>query len=201
MIGLENLQKAANNGDPEAQYQLGQKCEFGHDLPLDHPSAAAWYRKAAEQGHTSAQYALALLYEHGRGVGQDFEEAFRWYHTAAEKGDAWAQNNLGFLYSHGKGVNADPVEAIRWYKKAAKQGHFHAQFNMASKFASGSTGKQGLQVDLVEAWYWFSLAGQQTTALNKERVRHALETLEEHMDEAQIATARARLNPNPIPEA
>ncbi len=74
---------AAQSGDAEAQFYVGQIFEKGLGVDPDFGSAAQWYRKAAEQGYAAAQINLGSLYETGRGVEQDGEEALRWYRRAA----------------------------------------------------------------------------------------------------------------------
>ena len=73
------LQKAAAQGFPEAQYNLGVFYEKGHGIPQDDDRARAWYEKAAAQGNATAQYNLGNFYNDGRGVPQDFAKAREWY--------------------------------------------------------------------------------------------------------------------------
>ncbi|MGN0335771.1 MAG: tetratricopeptide repeat protein [Lachnospiraceae bacterium] len=50
--------KAAEQGEPNAQFEIGQLYEFGaHDIS----TARQWYTKAAEQGHENAQQKLREL--------------------------------------------------------------------------------------------------------------------------------------------
>lgn len=46
---LDALQAKAENGDAEAQLNLGIKYDLGEDVPRDNAEAAKWYCKAAEQ--------------------------------------------------------------------------------------------------------------------------------------------------------
>jgi hypothetical protein len=51
---LEALKRAAEQGQADAQYELGVLYEFGFKFP-DHKAAAfAWYNRAAEQGNAQA---------------------------------------------------------------------------------------------------------------------------------------------------
>ncbi|MGH9380035.1 MAG: caspase family protein [Thermoanaerobaculia bacterium] len=74
---------AAQGGDAEAQYYVGQMFERGLGVDPDFAAAADWYRRAADQEYSAAQIALGSLYESGRGVAQDAQEALRWYRRAA----------------------------------------------------------------------------------------------------------------------
>jgi TPR repeat protein len=52
--GLETLRQAAEQGNADAQYELGILYEFGYNF-ADHKAAAyAWYVRAAEQGNAAA---------------------------------------------------------------------------------------------------------------------------------------------------
>ena len=55
------FRKAADQGDPEAQYALGVMYKNGRGVPRDDAEAIKWYRKAADQGNADAQNALTTL--------------------------------------------------------------------------------------------------------------------------------------------
>ena len=101
---LEANLKAAEQGDSEAQTDLGMRYHTGDGVPKDYAEAVKWYHKAAEQGHAIAQYNLGVMYAIGEGVPQDDAEAAKWYRKAAEQGRARAQYNLGSMYEQGEGV-------------------------------------------------------------------------------------------------
>ena len=50
--------KAAEQGDADAQYNLGISYDRGEGVPQDYVEAVKWYRKAAEQGDADAQNKL-----------------------------------------------------------------------------------------------------------------------------------------------
>ena len=97
------LTKAANQGDADAQYNLGVAYHDGEGVPQDYAEAVRWWRKAAEQGNLMAQSNLGVAYEHGEGVPQDRREALRWWKKAASRGHAEAQFDLGIFYSGNEG--------------------------------------------------------------------------------------------------
>lgn len=51
---LEQLRQAAEQGDPDARYEMGVLYEYGFQLPKNKPPALAWYMLAANQGHARA---------------------------------------------------------------------------------------------------------------------------------------------------
>jgi hypothetical protein len=85
---VEALRAKAEQGDAEAQLNLGNGYYHGEGVPQDYAEAAKWNRLAAEQGHASAQYHLGFMYDNGQGVPQDYAEAVKWYRLAAEQGHA-----------------------------------------------------------------------------------------------------------------
>jgi hypothetical protein len=110
----------AEQGDANAQSNLGFMYEKGRGVPQDEAEAVKWYRLAAEQGYANAQSNLGFMYEKGRGVPQDDGEAVKWYRLAAEQGLARAQYNLGVMYGGGKGVPQDNVQAYMWFDLSAR---------------------------------------------------------------------------------
>ena len=73
----------AEQGNADAQGNLGLMYDFGKGVPQDYQEAARWYRLAAEQGHPSAQVNLGALYQGASGVTRDDAEAAKWYRKAA----------------------------------------------------------------------------------------------------------------------
>jgi TPR repeat protein len=106
--------KAAEQGNAEAQGQIGKMYDRGEGAPKDERMAVTWFRRAAQQGSPEAQYDLALMYKIGSGVPQDYAQALSWYQKAAEQGYAGAQYGLGGMYAEGKGVSPDFVLAYAW---------------------------------------------------------------------------------------
>jgi TPR repeat protein len=94
IICLADICKAAEQGDAEAQFNLGLIYNNSEGVPRDDVEALKWFLEAAEQGHAEAQFNLGRMYYNGAGVQQDFEEATNWYRKAAEQGDIEAQDTV-----------------------------------------------------------------------------------------------------------
>lgn len=120
-MALQEWRPLAEQGDADAQYNLGVMYQYGRGVAEDPAEAATWYRKAAEQGDAGAQYNLGVMYVEGQGVAQDYDEAVAWYRKAAEQGDAFAMVNLAAMYSYGKGVPRDYVRTHMWTSLAASR--------------------------------------------------------------------------------
>jgi uncharacterized protein len=113
---------SAEQGNAEAQYNLGLMYDKGQGVPQDYKEAVKWYRLAAEQGDAYGQFNLGLMCHEGKGVPQDHKEAVRLYRLSAEQGNAKAQFNLGFMYHKGQGVPQDNVSAYMWWNICASSG-------------------------------------------------------------------------------
>ena len=92
--------KAAEQGDADAQYNLGFMYATGDGVIKDAAEAVKWYRKAAEQGYADAQYNLGLMYANGDGVIKDLVEAHAWFNVAGANGDEKAKDNLKIIEKH-----------------------------------------------------------------------------------------------------
>ena len=77
----------AEQGDADAQYNLGVMYEKGRGVLQDYKTAVKWYRLAAEQGNASAQSNLGVMYAIGQGVIQDDVYAHMWGNIAASNGN------------------------------------------------------------------------------------------------------------------
>ena len=64
----------AEQGDDEAQFNLGLISHQGLGVQQDFKDAIKWYRLSAEQGNSSAQNNLGEMYNRGQGVPQDYIE-------------------------------------------------------------------------------------------------------------------------------
>jgi TPR repeat protein len=104
----------AEQGNPEAQANLGYMYEYGQGIDKDLASAVQWYRAAAEQGTGWAQTNLGIAYLNGNGVKKDENEAAKWFRKAALQGKTMAQEMLGALYNRGYGVSKERKEAVEW---------------------------------------------------------------------------------------
>ena len=51
----EAVRLAAEQGDADAQYNLGAMYDNGRGVPEDDAEAVRWFRLAVEQGHAGAQ--------------------------------------------------------------------------------------------------------------------------------------------------
>ena len=118
----QQLLEHAEQGDAQAQYEVGRRFWNGDGVDQDHKQAADWFDRAARQGLAAAQCALGLCYERGDGVEQDMWQAAAWYQWAAQQDDVEAQLHLSECYEKGRGVPKDKEKAAEWLYKAAQHG-------------------------------------------------------------------------------
>ena len=84
---------AAQQGDLEAQFNLGQAYRLGLGVAKDEAQAFEWLLKAASGGLAVAQSRIGLAYATAEGAALDPIEACKWMELAALRGDKAAQAN------------------------------------------------------------------------------------------------------------
>lgn len=92
------LVAAAKEGDPVAQFLVGQSYELAYGVLRNGREAERWYARA-RRPELPARLA-----------------------APAAGGDALAQTVLGICSEHGIGVEASRGDALTWYRRAAVQG-------------------------------------------------------------------------------
>lgn len=152
--------KAAELGNPDAQYNLARFYMEGKGVSKDDALAVSWLTKSAEKGYAPAQAQLGWLYANGEGVKKDDAQAAAWYVKAAAQENLWAQNELGHMYENGRGVQKDFAQAMDWYRKAAEKNDAEAQNNIGRMYWYGN----GVQRDEKQALDWYRKAADQGSA-------------------------------------
>lgn len=146
------IRDAANRGEVEAQFQIGQSYIAGWSLPRHPATAAMWLELAANQGHALAQHSLSLLYMSGAVASG---EAAQWFKET--RSEAAASANATLLYPQGLDVTAAPEMAFVHAKSAAEQGLACAQANLGMFYLRGI----GCIQDFSKAQEWFRRAAEQ----------------------------------------
>ena len=151
------LQRLAEGGHRDEQYDLGLMYYDGRGCPRDPAVAAKWFRRAAGQWHADAAYRLGLMYRDGRGVPQDFGNAAGWLRRAAASRHVKARFVRDRIYRTGKLTPHDPAEqaeladayftghdmpqdhdaAAVWFRLAADQGHADAAYRLGDMYDKG----------------------------------------------------------------
>ena len=111
---LREWKPLAEQGNADAQFNLGFMYEKGWGVPQDYKTAVKWYRLAAEQGDADSQF-NSTDFQKGLDAAQkgDFATALKEWKLTAEQGYVSAQSNLGRMYEKGRGVLQDYKTAVK----------------------------------------------------------------------------------------
>lgn len=156
-LRIRQHQQAAQQGDAEAQFNLGLSYELGDGVDQDDELCLYWYRQAAEQGHAGAQFILGTFYLNGIIVEEDAMQAVELFHLAAEQGEEGGMDMLGICYENGYGVGEDLERAVHWYRLSAEKGSANGQYLLGECYALG----KGVEQDPEQAAYWYRKAAEQ----------------------------------------
>ena len=81
------MRPLAENGDADAQYNIGWMYMNGYGLRVNDSLALEWWQKAAAQGHSDASFSIGMLYSLGDGeIAKDPDAAIDNYLVAAIEG-------------------------------------------------------------------------------------------------------------------
>jgi TPR repeat protein len=98
---VRELRQKAEQGDADAQYELGWMYDNGEGVPENDAEAVKWYRLAAEQGDALAQNNLGVMNARGEGVPQNDLEAYFWLNLAAAQGVTTAKESKAIIEKRG----------------------------------------------------------------------------------------------------
>lgn len=108
----------ADQGNADAQFNLGQAYRLGRGVPANLATAKLWLEKAANQGHVDAETTLGLLlFQNG-----DQAPALKWLKMAADQGEPRAMLIYGTALFNGDSVTQDPILGYAYVSRANAQG-------------------------------------------------------------------------------
>jgi TPR repeat protein len=105
--GAKWYRKAADQGHPDAQFNLGLCYAKGIGVLKDEVEGVKWLRKSAEQGKPIAQFLLGVAYELGKGVLKDEVESYAWINLSALTLEIARE----FRAKHEKSLSRSEIEA------------------------------------------------------------------------------------------
>lgn len=85
-LAIQACETAANAGDLQAQFEMGELFQRGERVEKDIEQALGWFEKASIQGHPGAQYQLGLMHYQGEGVTRNLPQAYIILKMAAVNG-------------------------------------------------------------------------------------------------------------------
>ena len=143
----------AEEGDPEAQANVGYMYEEGLGVSQQYDVAVSWYEKAAASGSMQANHNLGMIYAEGKGTPQSWVRALRYFEEAASDIPA-SRYMIGYTYFQGEGNIQNRPRAFREFMDAALDGYSDAQYMIAFMYLDGS----GVPKQPIQAYVWASLA-------------------------------------------
>jgi len=169
----EILEGAAENGQPQALWQLAQMYENGLGVEQDSVRAFRYFSKIANENASvppqSVQadivarsfvkvgdyYKVGLP---GAGIAPDQVQARALlFHAASYFGNANAQYRVGLLYLDDE-LGPNPLLGARWLSLAAQKNQVEAQAVLGDLLFNGN----GLEAKPVEGLMWMTLAREST---------------------------------------
>ena len=124
---IREWQAPAENGDPDAQFNLGQAYKLGRGVTADLRKAEDLFGRSAAKGHIQAadMYGL-LLFQRGERA-----KALPYVRAAADRGEPRAQYLLGVAHFNGDNVPKDWVRAYALTSLARQSGIEQAKTALA----------------------------------------------------------------------
>jgi TonB family protein len=111
---VTGLQALAEQGNVEAETDLGYLYQYGLSVQKDEGKALELFQKSAAQGYAPSETCLGVLLMKGTSVDRDFSKAMSLFQSAAAKGYVHASENIALMYDSGDGVARNPTLAKKW---------------------------------------------------------------------------------------
>ncbi|MFA7495770.1 MAG: sel1 repeat family protein [Acidithiobacillus sp.] len=166
--------KAAQQGDPLAEYVMGGAYFYGDGVARNHQKAAYWYKLAVAQGFQGAQGMLekaetqptptlaavppkTMPVQPVANTVQSPTAPSTTPIPTSNTRSPEAENHLGYAYYSGQGKIQNYQKAVYWFKKAAQGGNASAKNNLGVAYNHG----QGVPKNHAKAFYWYRQAAIQ----------------------------------------
>ncbi|MEN9360588.1 MAG: hypothetical protein RL095_2123 [Verrucomicrobiota bacterium] len=117
---LAEIDKAAQNGEAEAQFELAEIYELGIGVPADPARARTLYASAAKSGHLQARLMSAFCQQEGIGGAADRGAALDAFLQLDSEGCGEADFALGNFFAYGS--LRSPQMAEHWYWRGLRAG-------------------------------------------------------------------------------
>jgi len=144
----------AEQGDVQAQYNIGYMNYNGHGGANNYNEALKWYTLSALHGNNIARYTLGVIYESGDIVEKDYKLAAAYYLLAANEGCGKAQFNLGMIYINDQTEIKNFNEGLKFIRLAAESGQSKSHFNLGIFYKDGKL----LPKDYFLSYVWLTIA-------------------------------------------
>lgn len=156
---FKGLTSLAEQGDPDAQFKLGQIYQQGSMNVKKNPvEAVKWFRKSSEQDNVRALCQLGYSYVLGSGVKKDMSEALNCFHKAAVRGSSGAYEFFANCYTVDNGIYLDSglskndVEAYAYYILAGRSDKILSNKLTPAQIEAGKTRSEELRKKFTEEY-------------------------------------------------
>lgn len=174
---MKALKVLADNGDTQAQYQLGAILIAGDYNTEILEYAVRMTENAAEKGHTQAInlqgeafYALGVSHYQSHTTNAS-TNAIHYLVRAAELGYKPAYQALGDAYRRGrKGISINLKEAEQWYLAGALKDHLPSMLQLAKLILKRNDGTDASKTEIITAIHWLTIAGAKGHAPSKKEL-------------------------------
>jgi uncharacterized protein len=136
---FEFQKKLADNGNPHAQFKLGNMYETGRGVAMDLNTATQWYEKSAASSFKPAQNRLIYLQVKRNGFKSEHKSWLSELTADANAGDGEASMMLGEMNEQGIGMPKNLSQAQIEYKRATvkaiagSEGAYYAVTDLINK--------------------------------------------------------------------
>lgn len=156
---FKGLTSLAEQGDPDAQFKLGQIYQQGSMNVKKNPiEAVKWFRKSSEQDNVRALCQLGYSYVLGSGVKKDMSEAIKCFNKAAVIGSSTAYEFFANCYTVDNGIYLDSglskndVEAYAYYILAGRSDKILSNKLTPAQIEAGKTRSEELRKKFTEEY-------------------------------------------------
>ncbi len=191
-----DLQKLADEGDPQASWVLGLRFEAGNGVATNAVTAYQLITMAAvrskgvhrslilkDRERIKPMLTTVQVEQSAKPAGDFLTKQVEKQIADAAKGDAEMQYMLGVWFLHGEGVPSDKGKAVKLLAPAAEQGHVGASALLGRMHLSGDT--DTVAKDMVKGYRLLEYAAQK----GSEWARAELSAWTNTMTPAQLAEA------------
>lgn len=167
---VQSIRPKAENGDANAQSELGLALLSGIGATQNPTEAVRWLSLAADQGSQNARVELARLHYFAPEMRINLPEAEQWLRDAAALRHLHAQHHLASLLLQGRiGGAPDYTQALFWFQHAAEAGFAESMTGLGYMHVNGL----GTPKDVEKGVEWYKKAvalGSQAAQANLQQL-------------------------------
>lgn len=157
--GIEFLEKGANQGDGDCQFNLGNIYVHGlESISIDYAKSLSFFKSSYSNGVTYACKYLGIQYDLGLGVVVNCKKAVEYYQKFLENfEDEIVYHNLANAFFNGSGVDTNINSGLEYYEKGAKMGFKASILALAEIYNSD---EKRVQKDRMKSLMWLYVAAE-----------------------------------------